>query len=1106
MSNTNCGCSESTCKCCEGVSVLTPESEYNRPGLPALTYRAGTHGSFLETMKARLAGLTLKAVGSDGQTQTTFRPLQGLTTRDESDPAIALLDSWATIADVLTFYQERFANEGYLRTAVKRRSVLELSRLVGYTLRPGVASSVYVAYTLDDNQTDPVTIPAGSRSQSIPGPGEMPQYFETNDDLLTRKEWNDLEVRATRPQVINLSNALEINTLYVSGLTTNLRTGDLLLLSFGTDDFRNVARRVKSVDTQMPNNVTVVNLQPLSPDVLATVHLLAQVIEAVKTLVPATPGSTNAPANATPTANVAAPAAAGAAQAGNAPAAQPRSLAATAAQAPAAQDVAAPSAAAQSAAAQNDVAQNGQVTEEFVAEGGPTEVIEKAELLLNDVFLDIPSDPNTWFTLLTAAGGYYGSSSALQAILQNFNTAVTAALANLPGASVPTYTTPAVFVPTLLKPVNLQPASTAQLSRTIQVQMQANSDVHPQLLLTFAPTLENTLYQAWENANIKSISPALQGLYAVRVSAPLFGSSAPAYIYDPTATSPWSAPQIDNSEAPTTLFLDRPYPTILADSMVVIQQPYGSGIRRDVRKVVSAQTTPRTAYGASGNSTRIDVDRQWWNADEMGTLRGTYVYGQTDELTLAEEPLPDTVSGSEIELANLYRELTSGRWVIVSGERADIPGVSGVISSELIMMSGLVHGTDADIPNDKVHTTLLLATPTAYTYKRSTLTIYGNVAKATNGQTRMEVLGSGDATQTFASHVLKQPPLTYVSDPNPTGVKSTLAVYVNNVKWTEVATMAGAGPADRVFTTTTDDNANTTVIFGDGEHGAVPPTGVQNLNAVYRSDLGPAGNVRASQISMLVSQPLGVKGVTNPLAASGGAGPESRDRARSNAPLAVMSLDRLVSVEDYANFTRTYAGIGKAASRKISNGQRQLVHVTIAGAEDIPIDTTSDLYRNLLLALHNYGDVALPVQVDLRELKILVLSVSVKILPAYKWEIVSAAIRTAVLAEFGFDARDLGQPALLCDLIAAIQNIEGVDYVDVIAFGGIPEKEPDGNGGRKLLTLDELATAAQDIANSRIPKQVAANFADFEKGGIRPAQLAAFTPNVPDTLILNQVL
>ena len=161
-----CGCTTETCGCCEGTQKLTPLPTANRPGLYALLYRVGTHGSFLETMKARLATMRVDAPGADGQTIETFQPLLGLTTRDTSDPAIALLDGWATVGDVLTFYQERIANEGYLRTATDRRSILELARLVGYALRPGVAATVYLAYTLDDKQVEPVEIPVASAARS----------------------------------------------------------------------------------------------------------------------------------------------------------------------------------------------------------------------------------------------------------------------------------------------------------------------------------------------------------------------------------------------------------------------------------------------------------------------------------------------------------------------------------------------------------------------------------------------------------------------------------------------------------------------------------------------------------------------------------------------------------------------------------------------------------------------------------------------------------------------------------------------------------------------------------------------------------------------------
>src|SRR5262249_26371002 len=158
----------------------------------------------------------------------------------------------------------------------------------------------------------------------------------------------------------------------------------------------------------------------------------------------------------------------------------------------------------------------------------------------------------------------------------------------------------------------------------------------------------------------------------------------------------------------------------------------------------------------------------------LGTLRPVLVRAQSDPLALVDEALTTDVQGQEIPLDDLYDSLTSGRWVIVSGERADISGVSGVNSSELLMISLLRQDFDATLPGDKTRTTLVLATPMAYSYKRDTVTIYGNVVKATHGETRNETLGNGDATQAFQSFTLKQPPLTFVSAPNPTGVDSTL--------------------------------------------------------------------------------------------------------------------------------------------------------------------------------------------------------------------------------------------------------------------------------------------------------------------------------------------
>ena len=190
----------SGCGCCQGVQALTPAVIINRPGLSQIAYRAGTHGSFLATMEAALSGAAEPV-------------LRALGVRTPDDPSIAFLDCWATVGDVLTFYTERIANEGYLRTASELRSVLELARLTGYRLRPGLGASAYLSYTLQVNpaKVTSVVIGKGARAMSVPGPGQQPQAYETSDDLYAQQTWNTLPVRATTPATIT-EGQLQVQT------------------------------------------------------------------------------------------------------------------------------------------------------------------------------------------------------------------------------------------------------------------------------------------------------------------------------------------------------------------------------------------------------------------------------------------------------------------------------------------------------------------------------------------------------------------------------------------------------------------------------------------------------------------------------------------------------------------------------------------------------------------------------------------------------------------------------------------------------------------------------------------------------------------------------
>ena len=58
-------------------------------------------------------------------------------------------------------------------------------------------------------------------------------------------------------------------------------------------------------------------------------------------------------------------------------------------------------------------------------------------------------------------------------------------------------------------------------------------------------------------------------------------------------------------------------------------------------------------------------------------------------------------------------------------------------------------------------------------------------------------------------------------------------------------TLYGRGPDERVYVSRRADDGTTTVQFGDGRTGARPPTGQENITALYRKGVGLIGQVRA---------------------------------------------------------------------------------------------------------------------------------------------------------------------------------------------------------------------------------------------------------------------
>jgi hypothetical protein len=852
--------SSCACGCCAGVAESTPATISNLPGLSALAYRVGTHARFKQTMLVHLSQHT---------------ELRALTTREDDDPTIALVDAWASALDVLTFYQERIANEGYLLTAVEPRSVRELARAIGYELGPGVAADTRLAFELETAPGAPESalVKVGTKVQSVPGQDELPQVFETLEEIEARPKWNSLRAR-TGVDTLSASAAVE---LWVEGIDTGLRVGDLIafvgkkrLVDSTAKDWD--VRRVTSVD----------------PD----------------------------------------------------------------------------------------------------ADAGRTRIRWADWLFLGEDYVLGPGASDVKVIAFRARAPLFGHN---------------------------------------------------------------------------APD--------W-----KAMPHEVKKGYDNVTSQDAHGPDWPNM----------SLSKVGGGPNTTQVFLDAAYPQIRDGSWAILRAP---GVSDALFRVNGASEDSRTDFTMSAKTTRLDLSA---TPDAKFGLRSTTVYAQSEELRLAPWPAREPVFGDTIPLETPVEPPPGGRTVVVSGkpayvsvapevtEPAELPldpddgsfsvdptreDVFRVLGLEPAFADlfrwhldngkgkrGLVYGrlvdfaiaevpddaelltesaTLAPVTDDESQDELKLTASLGHVYDPVSLRVAANVARATNGESRSEILGGGDASVPFQRFRLKDEPLTFVQSAGATGSASSLAVRVNGVMWHEVPALYGRAPRDRVYTVRIGDDGTATVEFGDGATGARLPSAADNVRATYRVGTGLAGQVAAGKLTTPMGAPLGVKAVTNPLPATGAEDPETGERARQNAPLTVLTFERIVSLDDAEAFAAAFAGIGKAQATRLWDGEAEIVHITVALADGSPPAPDSSQLANLRKAMREKGDPHLLLRIDPYVAWPFAVEAAVFVDPDYVAADVLDAVCAALTARFSFEQRAFGQSVAESEVIAAMQRVEGVVGVDL---------------------------------------------------------------------------
>lgn len=966
-------------------------STINNPAkLTTLAYRASTYAQSLSYMQANLRAFAIPS----GPNAGTW-PLAALTTRASDDPTIALLDAWAMVIDVLTFYQERIANEGYVRTATERLSLIQLASAVGYQLNPGLAAATALAFAVETAAGTPgaVTVPIGTQVQSVPVQGQLPQFFETTAAISARAEWNALRPLLTQPQQLATSGGqIPVQSLTFMGTSLALQPGALLWVSG-----QSAAVTVTQVQIDAVKGTTTVGFRSPTNVVLApNPGLTAQQPKPIVGLqVPLTPE------------NVA------------------TYILPYAWQAP-----------------QLDV-----FLRQLGWDPGAVQDIVAA--------LTVPVQPTSPATVSA-----FGQKVGFLGRTLPEGTTITSASATL---NVPSSTIWLGAPSTTGASVALLEQSMSGIAVGSTVVLVDSTPSGSPVGFLVSAVADQAAQIALPSIGGSAPTPHPSSVGVTALALPTGSSQPPLPITRTTAYVQSRqlplAPTVPL--APTSLAAPVPFPAVIPVAGASTVSGASVVLSHIVVSLMPGQTVTLTGTRVDPSSGK-PLDPPGATQSETMTLLAVASTASATTLTFTAAlqhtyttSSPISVAASTLVLDHMALGLEPGQLVALTGQRVDPATLvhvdpPGVTQTEIVTLASVVHaGVNAATGNPGGYTAILLD-DLQNTYDLTTLTLNANVAPATHGQTVAgEVLGSGDGSQQNQRFVLAKPNLTYLPAATSSGGASTITVRVNGVAWQEVPALFGQTGPSRAYAVRIDDQGKTTVVFGDGQAGARLPTGRENVTATYRTGLGPSGNVAAGALTLLFNRPLGIRSVQNPLPATGGVAPQVLDDARAAAPRTVRTLDRIVTISDYEDFTSNLPGVGKAQAALLEIGGSSFAHLTVAaagGVEPANASATAAFLDRIQRSIAPLADPSQVLLVDLCNTRFFGVTATLVLQPGVDPPSVRAAAERALENAFSFAARSFGQGVLAFEVLLTLQRVPGVLGVELqpLAFADATPGSPSG--------------------------------------------------------------
>lgn len=1091
------------CGCCE-KGVHTKATIENRPALSAIQYRIGDYGSFRRTMIDAIA---------------TQPALAGWTARDATDYGMAVIDMWAYLGDILTFYQERIANEAFLRTAVQRDSVMRLAALLDYRPSPGAAATTYVAFFLEKEKT--LQMPIGLRIQSVPGQNEKPQKFETVEAITADAALNALRAYGVPAPYNPFAQGSKGGPLLVPiGITPGV--------ALAIFDARGIERKsvaaIDAEDIAWSPGVQRSGLTAVDARAVATGRQFALFGSSTpaKTLVHEVSGDKTLNVNVTtstlntsfgmannplPLDRIVADIQAGSRMLivrtadGNKPAAV-RMATVKSAEAKPAEIKAGSTVLSAYSAMVTEVAFDMRAASKPSGAGGNDLMAVVTTAEDGSVWTNVEADG--WFGWQSLGGNFVevvmaagksgkrqiiGRDAAKQLWLFESGEWISFGNGDLPVVG-----------------------TTANALAFIVVR---GSDSRAK----YRRQLDNGQWGEWQpldGEKCDRIAVTTRNDGAIEVFIRRVGSKSVFARREVSPDGQWTAWQ----------------------SLGGVVQELGAGVHANGAKVEvfgiggdnALWRKQRTGNNWAANWSSLGgwIDRLAIGRSKSGYL-WAFARGKNGRIYEKHQNFPNNNNWSDweskfevkVESLSTANTATGGIWAFAQGteeilewsqgkwdhlgvpmfdifdrRRVTLLEVLGdpiplatqkhpaLIGGSVVLVStaqlaSIEKGRTIILDDAKKqpHTATVVSSTTSGGFLHisftpgltrnlaaATATLHGNVAQVTHGETvKTEVLGNGAASERFQTFGVAKSPVTFVPQAGArNGVANTLEVRVDGVKWTEVETLYGRANDERVFTTSVAEDNKMTVQFG-GEPGARLTTGRSNVTAKYRVGIGAEGNVRAGALSNLLDRPPGLKSAGNPGAAEGGASAESLDGIRVNAPNTIRTFSRIVSLLDFEDAAREHATVAKARATWHLEDFERVVSLTVAAEGGAVLG--SDALKLIAADLDAKRDVNRPMRIRSHENVPFLVTAVLQVDPAYLLENVQKSAEDAIAQYFSFAKRELGQTVHLSDVYALLQGVAGVMGARITKL-----KRKSGGGAT---VGDHVLLLPHQIAQLQLPEDAA---------------------------------